>query len=116
VDDLLRRSFAVLAVTLLVVPTLFPWYLIWLLPLLPLVGKRPSWAFVLLTGLSVLLYTYYIAQLAYWWTPVAEYVPFYLALAWEYARWRRGQTPSPERTALINPSDLPFLRPPTKAA
>lgn len=102
IDDLLRRSFVVLAVTLLVVPTLFPWYLIWLLPLMPLVGKRPSWAFVLLTGLSVLLYTFYIAQLAYWWTPIAEYVPFYLALAWEYVRRRRYGAPPTDQTVVMD--------------
>lgn len=102
VDDLLRRSFAVLAVTLLVVPTLFPWYLIWLLPLMPLLGKRPSWAFVLLSGLVVLLYTFYIAQVAYWWTPIVEYVPFYVVLAWEYAWRRRSQPPPTERTMFMN--------------
>ena len=91
--DLLRRSFLVLAVTLLVVPTLFPWYLVWVLPFLTLLGRRPSWAFLLLTGLVALLYTYYISLHAYWWTPVLEYLPFYGALAWEWRRWRQGQRP-----------------------
>lgn len=114
IDDLLRRSFAVLAVTLLVVPTLFPWYLIWLLPLMPLVGNRPSWAFVLFAGLVVLLYTYYIAQLAYWWLPLVEYGPFYALLTWEYVRWRRSQPPPTERTRLMGRWELPFQRLPTK--
>ena len=82
-EDLLRRSFVVLAVTLLVIPTLFPWYLLWTLAFMPLLGRRPLYSFVLLSGLSVLLYTFYISIMPYWWTPIAEYVPFYLLLAWE---------------------------------
>ncbi len=87
--DLLRRSFAVLAVTLLVIPTLFPWYLLWTLAFVPLLGRRPLYSFVLLSGLSVLLYTFYISFMPYWWTPIAEYVPFYLLLAWEIMRAKR---------------------------
>jgi hypothetical protein len=89
-NDLLRRSFVVLAVTLLVVPTLFPWYLIWMLPLAPMIGRRPSWAFILLTGLVVLLYTFYISITTYWWTPIVEYGPFYAALALEYRSWKKS--------------------------
>ena len=81
--DLLRRSFVVLAAALLVLPTLFPWYLLWTIVFMPLLGRRPLYSFVLLTGLSVLLYAYYIAYQAYWWVTVAEYVPFYALLAWE---------------------------------
>ena len=87
--DLLRRALIVLAVTLLVVPTLFPWYLVWVLPLLPLVGSRPSPAFLLLTGLVALLYLYYVHMRAFWWTPLAEYLPFFVVLAWEW--WRTRQ-------------------------
>jgi alpha-1,6-mannosyltransferase len=91
--DLIRRAFIVLAVILMVVPTLFPWYLVWVLPFLPLVGKRPSWAFVALVCTIGLLYTYYISIKPLWWTPILEYVPFYLILAWEYAGWRLGCEP-----------------------
>ncbi len=94
--DLLRRAFVVLAVTLLVIPTLFPWYLIWTLAFVPLLGKRPLYSFVLLTGLSVLLYTYYIAMMPYWWTSFAEYGPFYLLLAWEIYCARRVKAPPPQ--------------------
>ena len=87
--DLLRRAFVVLAVTLLVIPTLFPWYLIWTLAFVPLLGKRPRYSFVLLSGLSVLLYTFYISMMPYWWVPIAEYVPFYLVLWWEIRRERQ---------------------------
>ena len=92
-SDVLRRSFIVLAVILMVVPTLFPWYLVWVLPFLPLVGKRPSWAFIALVCTIGLLYTYYISINPLWWTPILEYVPFYLILAWEYGWWRLGREP-----------------------
>ena len=91
-----------LAVTLLVVPTLFPWYLVWVLPFLALLGRRPSWAFVLLTGLAALLYTYYVSMRAYWWTPLAEYVPFYALLLWE---WTPVASGAAARTAGTNGDD-----------
>ena len=98
--DLLRRAFAILAVTLLVIPTLFPWYLLWTLAFVPLLGRRPLYSFVLLSGLSALLYTYYISMMSYWWVPIAEYIPFYLLLSWEiYAAKRSGKVrvPAPAR-------------------
>jgi alpha-1,6-mannosyltransferase len=82
-SDLLRRSFVVLASALLVLPTLFPWYLLWAIVFMPLLGRKPLYSFVLLTGLSALLYTYYITYQSYWWVSVAEYGPFYALLAWE---------------------------------
>ena len=88
--DLLRRSFVVLAVTLLVIPTLFPWYLLWTTALLPLLGRKPLYSFVLLSGLSVLLYTYYYAFQAYWWVSLAEYGPFYVLLLGEL--WKARTT------------------------
>lgn len=91
--DILRRSFIVMSVILMVVPTLFPWYLVWVLPFFPLVGKRPSWAFLVLVCTIGLLYTYYISIKPLWWTPILEYVPFYLILVWEYAWWRLGRDP-----------------------
>ena len=81
--ELLRRSCIVLGVTLLVIPTLFPWYLLWTLAFVPLLDRKPRFAFVLLSGTSILLYTYYYSFQVYWWVSVAEYGPFYLFLAWE---------------------------------
>ena len=109
--ELLRRSFAVLAVTLLVIPTLFPWYLLWTLAFVPLLGRRPLYSFVLLAGLSVLLYTYYLSLIAYWWTPLAEYVPFYLLLAWEIYRAKHpGASSVRQRTTRTTVSSGPPLR------
>jgi alpha-1,6-mannosyltransferase len=90
-SDLLRKSFIVLALTLLLIPTLFPWYLLWVLPFMCLLGRRPSTAFVLLTGLVVLLYTFYIWGDTLWWVPIMEYVPFYAVLWCEWRYWRQGQ-------------------------
>ncbi len=109
--SLVRRAFAVLAIALLVIPSLFPWYLIWPLALMPLLGRRPSYAFVLLTGLSVLIYTYYVSIKAYWWTPLAEYGPFYAALATEYLLWRRARRPRFEKTLRMS-RPHPALPPP----
>ena len=91
-QDLMRRCFVVLAVILLVVPTLFPWYLSWVLPFMPMLGRRISWAFVLLTGLVAFLYTFYISLSVLWWAPVLEYVPFYIVLAWELYQWKKRDT------------------------
>ncbi len=90
--ELLRRSLVVLSVTLLVIPTLFPWYLLWTLVFVPLLDRRPRYAFVLLAGTSILLYTYYYSLQAYWWVSLAEYGPFYLLLAWEIWGARRTAT------------------------
>ena len=81
--DLLQKSFVVIAATLLVIPTLFPWYLLWTMAFVPLIGRRPLRSFVLLSGLSALLYTYYFSLMPYWWAPVLEYLPFYALLYWE---------------------------------
>ena len=86
--DLLRRACIVLLVTLLVIPTLFPWYLLWILIFVPLLGQKPHYSFVLLSGLSAFLYTYYISMMPYGWVPFAEYLPFYLLLGWEIRRGR----------------------------
>lgn len=102
-SELLRRSFVILAVTLLVIPTLFSWYLLWTLVFVPLLGRRPMYSFVLLAGLSVLVYTFYISFEAYWWTPIVEYVPFYLLLAWEIGRAKRpgARVARAKRVALV---------------
>lgn len=96
--ETIRRSIVVLATCLLVVPTLFPWYLLWILPLVVIYRARVSAAFIVLTGTVALIYTYYIAKMPYWWTPVAEYVPFYALLwhEWRSGYWRGPATASPE--------------------
>lgn len=109
--DLLRRAFIVLAGTLLLVPTLFPWYLLWALPFLPMMS-RPSVSLILLSGLVALVYTFYISIVSYWWLPFVEYGPFYLALAWEFQLWRGfrktlGGDAGPRERPLPPPPGLP---------
>ena len=111
--DLLRRAFVVIAVTLFVIPTLFPWYLLWTLIFVPLLGQKPRYSFVLLSGLSVLLYTYYISMMAYWWTPIAEYLPFYLLLFWEF---RQGNRPALSAAGAKQRPALPLGREPVQGS
>jgi hypothetical protein len=95
--EMVRRAVIVLATCLLVVPTMFPWYLLWILPLIAAFKPRPSAAFIVLAGSTALLYTYYIARMPYWWTPLAEYVPFYALLwyEWRTGYWRGLEATSP---------------------
>jgi len=80
--EMIRRAIVVIAVCLLVVPTLFPWYLLWLLPLVLIYKPRPSGAFIALSGTVSLMYLYYYNFTILWWFRVIEYAPFYL-LIWQ---------------------------------
>ncbi|MFQ5770183.1 MAG: hypothetical protein ACE5HX_06585 [bacterium] len=70
----------------LINPTVQPWYLCWLLPLLVIVPNR---AWILLTGLVTLSYWILIdyAKLGIWqesnWLKAVEYLPFYALLAFD---------------------------------
>ncbi len=96
-EDVARRSLVVLAVCLLAVPTLFPWYMVWLLPLVALYGGAPSASALCLAGLVDLVYCYYIDRAVHWWVQLVEYIPVCLLLAnecrrgyWRCAPARRG--------------------------
>lgn len=86
-EEVVRRAIIVLAACLLVVPTLFPWYLVWILPLVVIYKPKPSVAFLCLAGTVNFVYIYYIADAVLWWVPVLEYTPVYILLYWE---WKRG--------------------------
>lgn len=83
-SEFLRRAIAVVGVCLLVVPTLFPWYILWLLPLVLVYKSRPSLAFIVLAGTVSLMYLYYYNYTILWWFRVIEYTPFYYLLWREY--------------------------------
>lgn len=83
VREIIRRSLITVATCLLVVPTLFPWYLLWVLPLIVLYDKKPSQAFIVFSGTVCLVYTYYIEKLNYLWATEAEYITLFLMLLWE---------------------------------
>jgi hypothetical protein len=92
VDELVRRAIVVIAVCLLVVPTLFPWYVLWLLPLAAVFGKRPAASVLCLAGMVDLVYLFYVDRAVHWFVPVIEYTPVYLLIAWEIRTgyWRRA--------------------------
>jgi hypothetical protein len=78
--EMIRRAIIVIAVCLLVVPTLFPWYVLWLLPLVLIYKPKPSAAFIVLAGTVSLMYLYYFNYTILWWFRVLEYAPFYLLI------------------------------------
>jgi hypothetical protein len=89
---------------------LFPWYLLWLLPLLALqaepgrvLGLRlaPATAWLLFTGTSALAYLFFIEWRVTPWGQAAEYLPLYaLLLAAAAARWRALAVRPPQAGAL----------------
>ena len=92
--DPVRATFALLALHLVLAPTLHPWYVLWVVPFLPLF-PNPAW--VSLSGLVFLAYWVldgYRSTGVWWespWVRWAEYVPFYalLGLTW----WRHRARP-----------------------
>jgi hypothetical protein len=73
----LWRMGVLLGVILLVTPTMDPWYLCWLLPILCVF---PWYAWGLLTGTVALSYLYYWKEQDLWWLRPLEYGTFYLLL------------------------------------
>ena len=92
-SDVYRSLFVIMGAWLLLMPVLHPWYLMWILPFLPLF-PRPSW--ILFSGLAFLAYEVLIgySRDGTWqeqtWVKWAQYGPFYflLLLYPAYRRWR----------------------------
>jgi hypothetical protein len=82
--DMFRRAIVVLTVMLLVSPTLFPWYVLWLIPLSLFYKKEPPTSIIVLSGCIGLMYLYYIEYTTLWWFRILEYLPFYLLVYFEY--------------------------------
>ena len=86
------RERVLLAVAAFVIctPTLYPWYLVWAVPLLVLVPDAAVIAILQLAPLSYLVLIAWQEQGSWTlpgWVPLAEYVPFYALLA--AGAWRR---------------------------
>jgi len=101
----LRGAFLLLALTLLLSPTVHPWYLLWIMPFLPFF---PSRAWLLLTGLIPLSYldsapVAPVASGALQWVRAIEYLPFYALLLFDWARFRRASATS--GSALVSPPE-----------
>jgi len=89
--DVARYAFAVIGCALLLSPTLYPWYLMWLVPLLCFFPNR---AWILFTGLVFASYWVWVVFTAGgpWRLPAAvwavEYAPFYALFAYDALRRR----------------------------
>lgn len=85
---ILSRTYLLVAVWYLVEPQMYPWYFIWIIPLLVL---RPGFALLYLSGASMLAMLTY--QFAGWpypeWIRSAQYVPFMILLVVDYFWFRR---------------------------
>lgn len=96
--DPYRAIFVVMGTYLVLSPTLHPWYLLWVLPFLPLF-PQPAW--VLFSALVFLAYEVLIgySKNGTWieqdWVKWTQYGPFYalLILTPLYRRWRQNHTP-----------------------
>ena len=89
--DPVRYLYLVTGCALLVSPTVYPWYLLWMVPLLCIYPNRSWIAFTGLVALSYLVWVEYDRSGAWnipTWLLAAEYVPFYTFLAYEL--WPRG--------------------------
>jgi hypothetical protein len=87
--DLTRYAFLVVGCALLLTPTLYPWYLCWIIPFLCF---SPSLAWMYLTGIVAASYSVWMTSPATGvWNPgagilVLEYAPFYALLVVEGVR------------------------------
>lgn len=83
--DIYEKMFRSLAGYLVLTPVFFPWYFVWIFPF---IVRRVSWAFVILSGMTLLSYHIWLGRYALgeWepivWLHVLSYIPFYLLLIW----------------------------------
>ncbi len=102
VFSLPRRMMLILGLTLLVASTVHPWYMTWIVILLPLVwgekfgtGFSFKWwdvAWLLYCALGQLPYLTYAGDgSAYAWASPLEYLPLYAAAGWTFWRWQVSQ-------------------------
>jgi hypothetical protein len=91
--DLARYAYLMTGCVLLVSPTMYPWYMLWIMPFLAVFPNRAWIAFSALVMLSYAVWKYY-GDTGAWvlpnWLLVLEYAPFYLLLLIGLARTRRA--------------------------
>lgn len=93
--DVLRYGFVVVGAGLLLAPTVYPWYVSWIVPFLCFFPNR---AWILFTGLVFVSYRVWDGVAAGgawelpWFVLAAEYAPFYGLLAYDTLRARRRRT------------------------
>jgi hypothetical protein len=92
VDDAARFAYLAVGAALLLSPTVYPWYLVWMVPFLSIF---PSRAWLSFTGLVVLSYWVWLVyqESGAWmlpsWVLLLEYVPLYAMLLWKIPSWVR---------------------------
>jgi alpha-1,6-mannosyltransferase len=90
--DFSRFAFLVIGCALLLSPTVYPWYVCWIVPFLCVFA---SWGWLFFSGAVVISYTVWhvYAQTGTWqvpaWALAIEYVPFFALLACDAYRARR---------------------------
>ncbi len=90
--DLSRFVYLTIGCALLISPTVYPWYLLWIAPLLALFPTRAWIAFSALVMLSYAVWNFYSATGAWvlpGWLLALEYAPFYGLLLFGLSRNRR---------------------------
>jgi hypothetical protein len=97
--DQLRFAFVVIATALLLAPTLYPWYVVWVVPFLCFYRNRAWIAFTGLVSVSYWVWEVFAAtghwELPWQWYAV-EYVPFYGLLLFDAVKNRRKTSEQPE--------------------
>jgi alpha-1,6-mannosyltransferase len=109
-QEVMRRTLIIVCSCLMVVPSLFPWYLVWLIPIAACVRSRPSTSIIVLVGTVVMSYTFYFTHQTYWWSAWVEYLPFYIILTWEWANgyWSSVDEPVSARLGAARTFDPVF--------
>ena len=79
-----RGAFFILAALVLLSPAVMPWYLLWALPF-AIISGYPAWG--LLCMLSLLSYSFYVAEVEQVWWRLVEYGGLAIAWVWQ-TRWR----------------------------
>ena len=94
-EELLHTAFVLIGLLLIFAPTVAPWYLTWIIPLL-CVFPRASW--ITLNGTMFLSYFFYLHNQDLWWIRTAEYTPFFALLCWEMIQRIKNKTLTKELT------------------
>ena len=74
-------------------PTMDPWYLCWLVPLLCVFRWEAG---ILMTGTVSLSYLFYWQDRDFWWLRPLEYLPVVVWGVWEFWRKSRPSNSQPE--------------------
>ncbi len=112
-EQAIRRCIWIIGAFTLLTQNLFPWYMLWLVPLLALFVqpgkfgfKSDAWTgWFLFSGLVALAYTFFIVWRPVVWASWLEFTPLYLLLilppAWNVVQRFRARIPGLEHQSII---------------